>query len=1244
MTHKYLVVRRMKLIPRYSGKKKKQPVLSLSVHVGQTRNVDIFETFDCCPVCYVTTNNYFTQKTHKLSHSNSKWNQILKLTLPKNPTDDLLRVIVYDVIPQGHSSSSASTTPSSVNSSSVSLASISTQQSNHVSPMSPTGRSFSSTVRPKLINRNNTELSTNSLRTMYSLGNTTSQQSISPSTKKFNDHHAATPTLQSNNIHTNNNEKSSHSHKYMYIGEAQLSIHELFRDPENNNHFHFNQLPNMKWYALYDKKREKQYKDSTSLRKSFPIGEIQLSFALTSNMKRQYTTLQAFMMWQDRLIKKINGKRHRKLIKVARENESDQEVSQEQEQQEIVYDEDHIGFDSLSQLNSPTNSDVSMSSIVSMTDSSFTSTNTNSEFDDDFISTDNNQDDYDQDEDEEDDGFDHANPVDMMDLKSLVTALDEYDVVKGPVSVIKADNSKIIPQHLDGNTTPQKSLTYKDFEDIENILNEPPSVIRDIIDDTDTNSSFMETSSQINVARSRTNSLSSVGSDIAGYSEDLELSTDSENEHVNTSLQFKPNGSKLLRLRKKTKSNYSRHYNMNHHWENNFQVSKKQHSLGVVFMEIQNIVELPALKSKLSRRKYDMDPFVITTFGRRVFKTSAKNHTLNPYYNEFISFEIFPNENQFSFHFKVMDKDSFSFHDEVAECDLPWFDIMARWKIYHHERTKKTSHDDGWLHLDLPMEILHTQDIISHPMLKIKIKYAPYHSLKRNFWKYAVYNNTKRDDFDMVDLLLFLDKLGSFSDKDAIEFFNKYNKLAWAGDSITRRELIKGLETWKKTSEFKNVWKCPKCFKERKKSNVSKKSKLTSENDLITHFALCTFDHKHKVLKPSYVSMAFASKRWFSKVLIKMSYGKYALGSNNANILVQDRDTGIILEEKISAHVKVGLRIIYNGKGKESKKFRHLLKRLSVRQGKKFDSPNSVKQIESFIKFHHLDMSQCLDSSYRTFNEFFYRRLKPGSRPVENTSSKYMVSPADSRCTVFSSIAKSKEIWIKSSKFTVNRLTKGYNNDRYNNMNTSMAIFRLAPQDYHRFHSPCDVIIGKPIDIGGEYYTVNPMAIRSELDVFGENVRTIIPMKSAEFGEFLMIAVGAMMVGSIVLTCKEGDFIKKGEEVGYFKFGGSTIILLIPTSKIKFDSDLINNTTEEVETLVRVGMSLGHTPDVKDMKRKRHTIVDNLQLERIKRTISVTAENISRIGGVTWQYDTLTHLMKDDYGKDDVVTIPDNHS
>jgi len=134
--------------------------------------------------------------------------------------------------------------------------------------------------------------------------------------------------------------------------------------------------------------------------------------------------------------------------------------------------------------------------------------------------------------------------------------------------------------------------------------------------------------------------------------------------------------------------------------------------------------------------------------------------------------------------------------------------------------------------------------------------------------------------------------------------------------------------------------------------------------------------------------------------------------------------------------------------------------------------------------------------------------------------------------------------------------------------NGALGILRLAPQDYHRFHIPVDGVMGEPRLIDGEYYTVNPMAIRSALDVYGENIRVVVPIDSEVHGRVFVVCVGAMMVGSTVITRKAGERVRRAEELGYFKFGGSTLLLLFEPGVVKFDDDLVGNSNAALETLV----------------------------------------------------------------------------
>ncbi|KAH6899764.1 phosphatidylserine decarboxylase-domain-containing protein [Thelonectria olida] len=394
------------------------------------------------------------------------------------------------------------------------------------------------------------------------------------------------------------------------------------------------------------------------------------------------------------------------------------------------------------------------------------------------------------------------------------------------------------------------------------------------------------------------------------------------------------------------------------------------------------------------------------------------------------------------------------------------------------------------------------------------------------------------------------------------------------------------------------IRECPICHQPR----LNKRN----DADIITHIATCAsqdWRQVNNVLMGGFVTASQAQRKWYSKVITKISYGGYKLGANSANILVQDRLTGQINEEKMSVYVRLGIRLLYKGlksRDMENKRIRKLLKSLSIKQGKKFDDPASKDEIEKFIDFHGLDMSEVLLSldEFKNFNEFFYRALKPGARPCSAPEHpRIIVSPADCRSVVFNSITQATKIWVKGREFNMKRLLgDAYPEDVSRFEGGALGVFRLAPQDYHRFHIPVDGIMGKPKTIEGEYYTVNPMAIRSALDVYGENVRVLVPIDSEHHGRVMVICVGAMMVGSTVITRNEGDRVQRAEELGYFKFGGSTILLLFEPGKMMFDDDLADNASGALETLVRVGMSIGHSPDepqwTPDMRKQDQDVTD----------------------------------------------------
>jgi len=206
------------------------------------------------------------------------------------------------------------------------------------------------------------------------------------------------------------------------------------------------------------------------------------------------------------------------------------------------------------------------------------------------------------------------------------------------------------------------------------------------------------------------------------------------------------------------------------------------------------------------------------------------------------------------------------------------------------------------------------------------------------------------------------------------------------------------------------------------------------------------------------------------------------------------------------------------------------IKAMTERQGKAMDDPKSKHNIPAFIKTHNLNVDEMLlpVDQYKTFNEFFFRKLKPGARIVDEPDNpKVAVSPADSRMMVFRTLDDGQALWIKGEHFTLANLFGGW--DPKGDMATlfaggSLVIARLAPQDYHRFHFP---VTGSPLKrflIDGAYMTVNPIAVRKNVDVYTLNKRCICPIETKEFGLVVLIAIAATAVGSINFDdcdCKE---------------------------------------------------------------------------------------------------------------------------
>jgi len=245
--------------------------------------------------------------------------------------------------------------------------------------------------------------------------------------------------------------------------------------------------------------------------------------------------------------------------------------------------------------------------------------------------------------------------------------------------------------------------------------------------------------------------------------------------------------------------------------------------------------------------------------------------------------------------------------------------------------------------------------------------------------------------------------------------------------------------------------------------------------------------------------------------------------------------------------------------------------------GKKMDNPASKSRIPGFVNHLKIDMSEALApvEAFNTFNDFFIRRLKSSARPI-NPSPDSLVSPADGKLMAFHDITQLSTFFAKGQAFSIEHFLQDPLLSRKYRGGT-LAIIRLAPVDYHRFHFPADGQISRSTTINGAYYSVSPYAVKKRMSIYWENKREYSVLKTATAGDVLMCEVGATMVGAIVQSYTPETGVKKGEEKGWFKFGGSTVVLLLEKGKARVDQDIIENTANGYETSIRMGEQLART-------------------------------------------------------------------
>ena len=369
---------------------------------------------------------------------------------------------------------------------------------------------------------------------------------------------------------------------------------------------------------------------------------------------------------------------------------------------------------------------------------------------------------------------------------------------------------------------------------------------------------------------------------------------------------------------------------------------------------------------------------------------------------------------------------------------------------------------------------------------------------------------------------------------------------------------------------------------------------LDQTHEALNHITSATEEHaqdpKDHLHKPADHN---TSSSWISRFLPSQQYIRSMEASYHLGNWVRDRHTNEKSWESMSLYVRLGMHMLYYGTYQEmmlaSKRVISMLQAQTLKMGLQYDNPASRAHIIPFINSFGLadKLHELLEpdpAKYETFNHFFGRRLREDARPIAEPENDHITSsPADCRMTAFPTIETATEFWVKGAEFTMERLFQDADlAAKFEG--GSMVIARLAPQDYHRWHSPIDGVVVSVKDIPGAYYTVNPQAINEPgtLNVYCENRRSVMLVeRSPDRAPVAIVAVGAMLVGSIRYFdgCDQpGAVIKRGQCLGGFFYGGSTVLVFYPKRGVALDLDLVRWSTDPAgpcETYMQVGWRVG---------------------------------------------------------------------
>ncbi|MGB1814368.1 MAG: phosphatidylserine decarboxylase [Rubripirellula sp.] len=229
--------------------------------------------------------------------------------------------------------------------------------------------------------------------------------------------------------------------------------------------------------------------------------------------------------------------------------------------------------------------------------------------------------------------------------------------------------------------------------------------------------------------------------------------------------------------------------------------------------------------------------------------------------------------------------------------------------------------------------------------------------------------------------------------------------------------------------------------------------------------------------------------------------------------------------------------------------------------GWRMDRAKSAEKIRPFLKEYELDAAEFRlpVSEFKNFNEFFYRQLNPEARPIDSGAD------SDGRHLCIPDISQSDGLFVKGEMFSLaDLLGNAELAERY--ASGSLVLSRLCPVDYHRFHFPVTGVTGAANLLNGPLFSVNPIALVQNIQILAKNKRCLTRLQTKQFGEVLLLEIGATCVGGICQTYTQNTEVQKGSEKGYFKFGGSSTMTIFEPGRVQFDEDLMGSIPKQNST------------------------------------------------------------------------------